>query len=71
MCAKVLRQDRLVVVAETRPVNADPVDVQNWMATPVDMVMRTNNVAIYALMLVAEGSLPRLASGAPDTFQVP
>ena len=66
---KVLRLDRLVVVAETRATGADPMETQAWMSSLVEYVSRTNQVWIYALLLVPEGSLPKLTNGQPDPFQ--
>lgn len=66
---KVLRLDRLVVVAEVRTSKADISETQQWMGKLVEYVHRTNNVWLYALVLVPEGSLPKLASGLPDSFQ--
>ncbi|XP_068751269.1 disco-interacting protein 2 homolog A-like isoform X2 [Montipora capricornis] len=59
----VLKDDRIVVVAEQRPQCTEEESFQ-WMSHVLPAVDSIHNVGIYCLCLVAPGGLPKTSSGA-------
>lgn len=58
----VLRDERVVVVAEQKP-NCTDEEAHTWMNSVVPAVESIHGVNLYGLVLVASGRLPRGANG--------